>query len=79
MMQEKARFAMMNRIIKVMSVPPEGIRRGQAVWNIVDADRPDLTDLVRGTDLDPYYSDTKLERFFMWLGDKLKEEKAAEQ
>jgi hypothetical protein len=49
---------------KVMdSGSPNGQRKGQYLFNFLAQYRPDITDQARGTDVDPFYDDTKLIAF----------------
>lgn len=51
---------------KILSVPGRG-RNGQIYFNcLVDA-RPDLADLVRNTEADPFYSDDRINLFKKWI------------
>jgi hypothetical protein len=43
-------------------------RLGQTYFNILYAERPDLSERVRGTGLDPFYSDAVVPEFLTWLG-----------
>lgn len=43
------------------------LRRGQAAFNTLWEERPDLAELVRGSDIDPYYRDELLDRFILWV------------
>lgn len=42
-------------------------RVGQAFYNILRAQRPDLAEKVDATDLDPYYEDSNLTRFLHFI------------
>lgn len=43
-------------------------RKGQIAMNLLSDVRPDLADKVRGTDLDPFYVDARLDdKFAKWL------------
>lgn len=42
-------------------------REGQRAFNALYAIRPDLAEQVRGTDLDPFYDDSRLPDFHAWL------------
>lgn len=41
---------------QIQSAQTEGLRYGQAFYNLLHTERPDLADLVRGTALDPFYT-----------------------
>lgn len=43
------------------------LRRGQAASNALYLLRPDLAAKVTASDLDPFYDDAKVERFYEWL------------
>lgn len=43
------------------------LRAGQAAFNVLGLVRPDLAERVRGTELDPFYRDDRLDAFFVWL------------
>lgn len=45
-------------------------RRGQAAFNLLHVLRPDLADLVRGSEHDPFYTDERLPAFLEWLGER---------
>lgn len=42
-------------------------RAGQAAFNVLHALRPDLSEQVRATDLDPFYQDDRLADFFEFV------------
>lgn len=42
-------------------------RKGQAFFNELLVVRPDLADKVRGTPLDPFYQDSRLEEFLLFV------------
>jgi hypothetical protein len=42
-------------------------RIGQASFNVLVESRPDLSELIRTTDLDPFYNDDVLPEFYDWL------------
>jgi hypothetical protein len=42
-------------------------RRGQMCFNMLRDARPVLAEKVRATDKDPFYDDTRIPAFFMWL------------
>jgi hypothetical protein len=44
-----------------------GQRPGQAHFNALYELRPDLADEIRGTDLDPFYNDTRIPEFLCWV------------
>ena len=41
-------------------------RDGQIFFNVLAAFRPDLSEQIRGTELDPFY-DHNISAFFVWL------------
>jgi hypothetical protein len=43
------------------------LRHGQTLFNALYGLRPDLADSVRGSGLDPFYQDAKVEGFLAWL------------
>lgn len=49
------------------SGPPSGIRRGQHAYNMLYDIRPDLARRINGTEFDPFYMDSKLPAFELWL------------
>lgn len=46
-----------------------GWRQGQAAFNILVWNRPDLSEKVRTTPLDPFYNDKRLPDFYAWVCD----------
>lgn len=42
-------------------------RYGQSVFNVLLTYRPDLAEKIRGTDLDPFYSDNLSDELHEWL------------
>ena len=44
-----------------------GERAGQAAFNVLVEARPDLSEQIRTTDLDPFYHDDRLPAFYNWL------------
>lgn len=42
-------------------------REGQFAFNCLFANRPDLSEQIRGTVLDPYYNDALLPQFWIWV------------
>lgn len=42
-------------------------RKGQAFFNSLCLNRPDLSEKVRATDLDPFYQDQGLHGFLAWV------------
>lgn len=42
-------------------------RFGQAVFNVLVIYRPDLSEQIRGTDLDPFYLDSLPDNIHQWL------------
>lgn len=59
------------------------IREGQYAFNCLFANRPDLSEQVRGTVLDPYHRDERLPQFWIWVeqhwGDENTETRTPEQ
>ena len=51
-------------------------RRGQAFFNLLHFYEPDIADEIRGTKLDPFYDDSRLEKLYNYITeeDKLEEE-----
>ena len=43
-------------------------RKGQRAFNALCELRPDLSAQVRGTNLDPFYTDSVLPSFYEWVG-----------
>jgi hypothetical protein len=48
-------------------------RKGQAFFNALMELSPLLAEEVRGTDLDPFHIDDKVEAFLMWVEENYKE------
>lgn len=46
---------------------PDNWRMGQTAFNVLVNVRPDLSEQVRGTDLDPFYKDDRLLAFYQWV------------
>lgn len=46
-------------------------RLGQTYFNVLHQKRPDLADKIRGTYLDPFYSNGAIPAFLKWLVDAL--------
>lgn len=42
-------------------------RGGQLIFNHLSIHRPDLAERIRGTDLDPFYDDSKISSCLAWL------------
>lgn len=42
-------------------------RWGQAVFNVLYEMRPDLSEQIRGTDLDPFYRDDRVREALRWI------------
>jgi len=42
-------------------------REGQAYFNVLETHLPHLANKVRGTDLDPFYRDDRIDAFREWL------------
>lgn len=47
----------------------KALRRGQALFNALYEQAPDLANTIRGTDLDPFYDDKKIQGLSDWLED----------
>lgn len=43
---------------------PRSWRTGQTVYNLLDKVRPDLSFMVAGSDVDPFYDDSRLPLFY---------------
>lgn len=43
---------------------------GQATFNALEELRPDLASALKASDIDPYYSPSRLEAFYTWLSDQ---------
>lgn len=54
---------------RVERAPLNGCRRGQHAANALVRERPDLSKQVTGTEIDPYYKDSVLESFWIWVHD----------
>lgn len=46
---------------------PKDWRLGQSAFNGLCQARPDLSERIRGTDLDPFHRDSKLLAFWVWV------------
>lgn len=44
-------------------------RHGQALFNYLWSVRPDLSEQIRSTELDPFYEDKRLPETYEWLMD----------
>ena len=44
-------------------------RVGQQYFNELSNQRPDLTEKINGTELDPFYNSRRLPLFLTWVGD----------
>ena len=42
-------------------------RKGQAFFNSLALNRPDLSEQIRGTNLDPFYREADLQGFMLWV------------
>ena len=42
-------------------------RAGQAAFNALAVVEPEIADLARGREFDPYYTDERLPEFWTWL------------
>jgi len=50
----------------------QNIRTGQAYANVLSEMHPSLSEMINGTDLDPFYkNDDELDSFFAWMYNKL--------
>ena len=47
-----------------VSDKPKDWRVGQTVFNLLSVVRPDIAEMVRGSDYDPFYNDAKLALFY---------------
>lgn len=45
-----------------------GERKGQAWFNALADSHPALANVIRGTELDPFYNDAVFPKFVEWLG-----------
>ncbi len=54
-------------IAKAILDRPHGIRMGQAAFNALAVQRPEWAERLKGTDSDPFYSDSRLGLFWVWL------------
>lgn len=48
---------------------PSHIRVGQHAFNMLFDVKPKLAEKIRGTDYDPFYFDTKLDKFWEFVGE----------
>jgi len=46
---------------------PQEWRKGQGVFNLLCKIRPDLAEMIRGSDFDPFYRDERLPAFYSYL------------
>ena len=60
-------------IISEANARPQQIRYGQAIFNTAYKMYPDAVDKLRGTDLDCFYRDEKVDKFLDALADLLLE------
>lgn len=44
-------------------------RRGQTYFNVLAEERPDLSERIRGSALDPFYDDSRLDSFLPWVAE----------
>jgi hypothetical protein len=44
-------------------------REGQTYFNVLYMNRPDLSEQVRATDLDPFHNDESIQSFLTWVGE----------
>jgi hypothetical protein len=64
------------RVREYQEQNPE-LRRGQALFNVLHDIRPDLAEMVRGTDIDPFYAqpdDHRIQAFTQWMFDRAHKE-----
>lgn len=52
---------------RVERSPRNGQRKGQFAFNELFKVRPDLSEQVRATDMDPFYQDDILPLFWQWV------------
>ena len=50
---------------------PDGHRAGQHAFNVVAINYPDIAEKARGTDIDPFYKDGRLVRFWQFVSSQL--------
>lgn len=48
---------------------PAWYRRGQHAFNLLCEKRPDLSEQIRATNLDPFHKDTIPDNFVQWVTD----------
>lgn len=54
--------------VKAAEVDHSGFERcGQSAFNVLYKLRPDLSEQVRGTHIDPFYDTSNLSNFFDWV------------
>lgn len=58
------------KIRKTKNTNPEW-REGQVYFNVLEVYLPELAAQVRGTDLDPFYNDDRLDAFREWVSLRL--------
>lgn len=51
----------------IFTSAPDSWRAGQSAFNLLCRVRPDLADLIRGSDFDPFYQDGNLPEFYGYL------------
>lgn len=55
------------RILQPGKPDSEQWRSGQTYFNVLYDIRPDLADLIRATELDPFHDDSRIGVFLAWL------------
>lgn len=53
-------------------------RNGQAAFNVLYSMHPELAQEIRGTDLDPFYDDSRLYAFYTWVYERLAQKEEGE-
>ncbi len=56
-----------NSVAKAFEQPKNPLRLGQTYFNLLFKWRPDLTNKVINTDLDPFYNDDRIPRFLEFV------------
>jgi hypothetical protein len=57
----------MTELMLKYQMQPRGMRTGQAYFNAAYALWPQVVDRICGTNLDPFYDDANLPKFFAYL------------
>lgn len=47
----------------------DGVRRGQAYFNVLNEERPDIGQMARGHIFDPFYKDENIPQFLKFVKD----------